>query len=126
MHVPELHHWYSNDVGMLLKWSQARRPGYNTPKLHSMKSGPNVTVWPVWGQGTSPLNAAKVGVMMGYEKVVLCGVPLDNSGHYFDPPWIGTNFANEVTDTWLAHWDRQGLENVFSMSGRTREILGEY
>ncbi len=78
--------------------------------------------------GTSSLFACKIALLMGYEKIVLCGVPLDTSGHYFDPP-EGDNQNNhgyhEQTFVWQ-DFKRDALKSsrVKSMSGRTKKILG--
>lgn len=74
--------------------------------------------------GSSGLFALKFALIdMGFDKAVLCGVPMETSGaHFFDlSPWRGA----------LSHqrgW-RQALpvikDRARSMSGWTREILGE-
>jgi len=35
---------------------------------------------------TSGMYAARVGLELGYEKIVLAGLPYDETGHFFDPP----------------------------------------
>lgn len=131
MHLPcELTHWYSNDWKMLPKWVEARRPRfkkkYGPVQTHSCYGGAKY-VWPWPGHGTSSLNAVYTGLALGYDEIVLAGVPLDNSGHYFDPPWVNSNFSNEVPNKGgqLRYWNRQIFEGkVKSLSGRTRELLG--
>lgn len=127
MHFPGfLNHWYSNDVEMLRRWASARRPGYNLNfETHSCNPGVKHHHH-LTGNGTSSLNAVVVGKRLGYEKIILCGIPLDDSGHYFDPPWIKTNFSNEVPrdGDQIKFWSQQDLRGVYSMSGRTRELLG--
>lgn len=134
MHIPlDVKHWYSNSPKELSAWKNARRPNYNTSILtHSLDSqnGGAKYKWPWPGHGTSSLNAVYTGLRMGYEQIVLCGVPLDDSGHYFDPPWIGSTFASQVPerDGTLKWWGRAAEElfggRVKSMSGRTRDLLG--
>ena len=41
---------------------------------------------------SSGVNAVFCGLDLGYEKITVCGIPFDNSGHYFEPPWIKTAF----------------------------------
>ena len=148
MHFPNrLDHGYSNDAinnginhQMLLKWYAARRPEFKAldqgTKLHSCfgEGVPGVKHWDLPGHGSSGLNAVYVGLGLGYEKIILCGIPLDNSGHYFNPPWIRTNFEREVPSKragpdqirfWTDARDTKFQGRVFSMSGRTRELLGE-
>jgi hypothetical protein len=97
------------------------------PRVHSHRGAPRVDdVWPgaIVG-GTSGLAAAYVALMLGYAPVILAGVPMDGSGHYFDPPYRGTPELTEghVDETWA-----QALDifagRVTSLSGRTRAWLG--
>jgi len=69
---------------------------------------------------------------LGYDKIVLAGIPLDNSGHYFEPPWRKSNFLNEVPnkgDTRIKYWD-DAAKNVFcgkvsAQSGRLKDVLND-
>lgn len=122
MHFPErIHHAYSNDHDLLDRWLAARRDQlrarFPEPKRHSLKTWP----WP--GHGTSALGAAYTALALGYDEVYLCGVPLDGSGHYFDPPWVESNHDKENIKHWETARDRVFGNRVFSMSGRTRAIL---
>lgn len=138
MHFPaKLHHVYSNDHRMLPHWVAARRPIFvrdldkgERPMIHtSMVGGPNMVLWPWPGNGSSGMNAALTAIALGYDDILLVGMPLDDSGHYFEPPWVRSNFTNEVPDRdgGPRHW--RDMVKVFdgkvrSMSGRTRELLG--
>ena len=51
------------------------------------------------------------------ERIVLCGVPMDNSRHIRRGPW-------SAYDNHRAWWERSDLTAVRSMSGWTRELLG--
>ncbi len=74
--------------------------------------------------GTSGLFACWIGLMLGYSEIVLAGLPMDNGGHFFDPPWVGTD--NE--DRGIAiEWDEAVplfAGRIKSLSGRTRDWLG--
>ena len=130
MHIPyRLKHWYSNDVAMLPSWRKARRPRFGENetksediKLHSCNAFEGINWgWP--GGGTSSLNAVMTGLALGYDKIYLCGAPLDDGGHYFDPPWTKTNFSRSGG---LREWEsrKQYFEGkVVSMSGNTKRIL---
>ena len=141
MHFPwTVSHAYSNDWEMLPKWVAARRPRYRLEydvgiQLHSCHPCPGASLWDIPGNGTSSLGAVLVGQKLGYQKIVLAGVPLDGSGHYFDPPdgfdgsrkW--SNFDREVStreNGQIRFWSGivHDLSNVRSLSGRTRELLG--
>lgn len=136
MHIPyQLAHWYSND-GWLRYWKEARRPwfpGQEGPrgarneniKYHSwtqISELPGLQVHSLQGGGTSSLNACLLGVQLKYEKIYLCGCPLDNGPHYFDPPWVKSNFDNTHE---LGIWEscKGDLPGVISMSGNTARIL---
>lgn len=129
MHYPgPVKHWYSNDIQMLPKWVAARRPRYKMDfgkdiEIHSCCEGVKWK-WPWPGHGSSSLNAVFTALGLGYDRIILCGVPLDDSGHYFDPPWVKTNFARDAT---VRHWKLLAPKfegRVKSMSGNSREILG--
>jgi hypothetical protein len=63
--------------------------------------------------------------MLGYEEIVLAGIPMDNAGHYFDPPWVATDLADSAVATvWREARDRVFDGRVKSLSGNTRDWLG--
>lgn len=109
MHFPgRVVHAYSNDYKWLPRWVSARRPRFvkdleESIQLHSC-NGPSPWPWP--GHGSSGLNAIYTGLALGYDQITVAGVPLDDSGHYFDPPWKKTNFTKEVPDKYgeVKYW----------------------
>lgn len=73
--------------------------------------------------GSSGLLAITVALALGYQKIILCGVPLDKkAGHYFSPdePWMdGPRYRH----AWIKHkGDMEG--RVKSMGGWTQSLLG--
>lgn len=136
MHYPgKVDHAYSNNHTWLPKWIEARRDQYLTrwgtvKHTHSNWTGGKHT-WPWPGHGTSGLNAVYTAVALGYQDIRLCGIPLDDSGHYFEPAWKKTNFVREVADRngQIKYWSnaKKHIFNgkVTSYSGRTRQLLGE-
>lgn len=138
MHWPgPLWYAYSNDRRMLPNWIAARRPAYKRDQhraieAHTLRFGAVDGHWPFPGHGTSSLNACYVGIGMGYDDITLCGAPLDDSGHYFDPPWVSTNFTREVPPhsahpdepKWWREARRLFRGRVRAMSGRSAEVLG--
>lgn len=135
MHYPgKVTHFFSNDRRRFAGWEAIRRDElkreFGQPEyVHCLRKGSSYKWgWP--GHGTSTMGATMSMLAMGYNPVVLCGAPMDGTGHYFDPPWKKTNFQNEVKtkNGDLAYWcdiKKQLMGRVFSMSGRTREMLGE-
>lgn len=129
MHFPgDLRHWYSNDAWMLSAWKRARRPDYNKNIILHTNNGAgtfikdDMKVWD-WVCGNSGINAVQTGIALGYNDIYVCGIPLDESGHYFDPEWKKTSYSNENA---FDEWRRYRLNwggHVKSMSGNTKLIL---
>lgn len=133
-----IEHCYSNSPACLHRFVAARRDEYGAEfqkpgHLHAIY-GPCENVWPLGGHGTSGLGAALVAVALGYRRVVLCGMPLDDGPHNGEPPWRKTGFASSeaagsVGADRNTHWhsaNKIAFEGkVKSMSGRTRKWLGE-
>ena len=96
---------------------------------HTHKPSPDAEIawdltWPRIHGGTSSLFAVFVALGLGYEQVILAGCPLDKSSHFYEPPWRRCQEFNET----LKHWEE--AQEVFkgrvkSVSGRTRDLLGE-
>ena len=131
-----IEHCYSNQPSLLRKFIDARRQEYAEfvppQNTHSCNEGAKWR-WPWGGQGTSGLGATLVAVGLGYDRIVLCGLPLNDGHHNGEPHWRKTGFASREaagTDTGgpNMHWKR-ARDHAFdgkvrSMSGRTREWLG--
>jgi len=75
--------------------------------------------------------ACFVGLALGYDDVLLAGIPWDDSGHYYDPP-VGhklfngrkaSNFTIETQDTYVAEALPFFQGKVRSMSGRSKDLL---
>lgn len=126
-----IEHAYSHSAQTLISFIAARRHEYKNefvgPRYtHSIQSGTNVS-WNWSGHGTSALGAALTAVALGYEKIVLAGIPLDDGGHNGEPHWRRCSFTTEVADS-DEHWKRAialAFEGkIKSMSGRTAKWLG--
>lgn len=79
------------------------------------------------GGGSSSLFGVQIGLELGYRRIVLAGVPFDASGRFYFPPWKnGHDYAgSDGWETWELLKANGTLANVRSLSGRTRELLGE-
>lgn len=133
-----IEHAYSHSAQALESFINARRHEYREefvgPRYtHSLHSGTDVT-WNWSGHGTSSLGAALTAVALGYDRVVLCGIPLDNGPHNGEPHWRKTHFetseavsnpATGMDDHWKRAVDLAFEGKVKSMSGRTRQWLGQ-
>lgn len=72
--------------------------------------------------GSSTLYGVLAGLEMGYEEVILAGVPMEG-GYYCNPFW-----SFDYKDAFMDDWEK-AKKNVFdgrvtSLSGLTRELLG--
>lgn len=132
-----IEHAYSNEPHILKAFIAARRQEYTREfagpiHTHSCNQGMKWR-WPWGGHGTSGLGAVLVGIGLGYDRIVLCGLPLDDGPHNGEPHWRACRFqkseaAGSAGDDRNSHWKR-AMELAFdgkvkSMSGRTRNWLG--
>lgn len=128
-----LHHWFTLHPEYMPGWLTFRMGhlyGEGTrPTTHSHKGAPEIDrIWPgaVVG-GTSGLAAPLVGLMIGYAPILLAGMPMDASGHFFDPPGEADHGLTEwhVQEAWRAAQRDFFGGRVKSFSGNTREWLGD-
>ena len=78
--------------------------------------------------GNSGLFAILTALKMGYEKIIIAGMPLDNHPHWYEPEsekgpqWHGLTFANWID---FKRMRPNAANKVRSMSGYTEFILGQ-
>lgn len=100
--------WKNRGNGDYLTWSRR-----NSELVDRILTG--------WNQGSSGMFAVGVALETGADSVVLAGVPMTETPHFHnDQPWDG------VRHHWQA-WEKRADEmrgRVWSMSGRTRDLLG--
>jgi len=90
-------------------------------------------VWNIANNGgTSGFFALKICLVLGCKKIILCGIPMDGGGHYFDPPDASLNSTTRFDSkaTFYPWWQEMlsspvALERVRSMSGKTAELFGK-
>lgn len=80
--------------------------------------------------GFSGFFAARILVSMGYSKVVLCGCPNNNTGHFYDDPINKrksqpVKHGEDVCKSQIDHYKKDLLGKVKSFSGFTKELFGE-
>lgn len=119
--------WATLHPEKLAKW-QRRRQG-NSDYLAITNKGhfePRIDrIVPEEWSGSSGLYLVQVAILeMGYDRVICCGVPMSENPHYFDKKaW---SVASNYRRGWRQAAKSQRLEGrVKSMSGWTRELLGE-
>jgi hypothetical protein len=102
---------------------------------HSKKGGPEVDY--TWNfknsMASSGMFAMEIAMVIGSKHIILCGIPFDNSGHYFDPPVAEQNKTTKFAENhcnfgpWrkLAKRSPLIMERVRSMSGNTARLFGK-
>jgi hypothetical protein len=79
----------------------------------------------IW-HGSTSLFAVYTALAMGYQILVLAGCPLDNLGHWYDPPEIrGPRWNGETYQAWLDFKDADQGKTTRSLSGYTRIMIGK-
>lgn len=125
-----IRHWVTLHPEYMPGWMTYRTKhlygGGDKPMTHSQKEKDGVdVVWPM-GQlgGTSGLYACFIGLLLGYSEIVLAGIPMTGSGHYFDPYWYGSEFEDRPNElAWLWARDNVFEGRVKSLSGKTKQWL---
>lgn len=130
-----LQHWVSMHPDNLQLWrSLVHTHAMDcSAVLHSNKANQGrwpIYDWQMYDPGAySGLFAAQVGLCLGYEQIILCGVPQDQSGRFFDPPWVkglthGTDNTSKNAFRHAVHGNPELKRCVRSMSGWTKELFG--
>lgn len=94
---------------------------------HSINANVGVDlVWDIGNPGgTSGLFATQIALALGYEKIILCGIPINNSRRFYDSPNHRFKYEGiSQQEPWQIA-SRTFEDRVRSMSGKTKELLGE-
>lgn len=133
-HLASLHH-------LEVEGFRAARRGldycyaWGQPETHCNQPGPGVDrVWDEFNNedgrsGTSALFAVKVALALGYTRVIVAGVPLDNGGRFYDPANLPSTAHGQydlpnMKTAWVRARDEVFSGRVTSMGGYTAEVLG--
>lgn len=134
-------HLVSLHANYVQYWATFRQKTGMQGWIHTHAAKKELQVENVWHfvrpAAMSGLFAAKAMLACGYDEVVLVGNPMDNSGHFYDPP-PGMLAPGEIHSYELMRyrhrenlieWEQAATEEfkgrVKSMSGYTRDLLGE-
>lgn len=121
--------WFTLHPGACIDWigirdAVARRTkaGRNKPEVWAHKAAPAIDkTTPDWG-GSTGLLAVKGLLELGFERIVLAGVPMDTSPHFYNgQPW---RQVERYRQAWKAHL-HEIAPFVRSMSGWTADLLGK-
>jgi hypothetical protein len=94
---------------------------------HSTIKTPRVDyVWDVKQEGSTGAFATRIALAMGYEKVILCGIPMDGRKHIYDMPGTKLDWAEQdhCRESWIFSKENEFAGRVTSMSGWTKGLLG--
>jgi len=127
--ISDLDHYYSSMSDCIPGWLGARGNFYSNNDIivHANKGGKADYLWPVNGRfaPNSGVGAAVIGCGLGYDEIVLAGIPADG-GLHFHPHWEDKMDHGQPNK--LTAWERLKNEyfdgRVTSLSGNTREMLG--
>lgn len=89
-------------------------------------------VWPFTSDGSSGLLAVKIALLLGYDKIVIAGIPLDNSRRFYDHPNTVYNMADPaVFQSWMDFANMLSnvagdteRKKICAVSGKPMEIFG--
>lgn len=125
--LPSLTHlfsWHCKQITAIKAFRQAEFHGLEF-LTHSVREHPGVDyVWYLTGGASmSGISAIDLCWLLGYRKVILCGVPMDDSGYFYGRPK-----NPDVCDKWRKE-EVQRLKDIYgesvkSLSGYTKEIFG--
>lgn len=125
-------HWTTLHPDWFSVWVDARTRNCNPTEVqtHSHIHGEDVkNVWDIPNiGGTSGLFSVLVGLALGYERIILAGIPLDNTGHFWVPHRYQERKFIYDDGAIKAVW-KQAICNIFkgrvtSLSGNTRKWMG--
>lgn len=79
--------------------------------------------------GTSSLFALKVAILLGYDRIICCGMDLNGPHRFYDNPNLKTN-NNFSCDAILMSWQQfrlndEVIKKVRGLSGKPKELFGE-
>lgn len=133
----ELTHWFTLHPGYMTGWRTFREGhGYGrgrpvwTHSFQTVASNRYKNIDFYWdmsfGSGTSTMFGIFCAFAMGYTQIILCGAPMDNSGHFFDDPDLRCpEFEGPAEKmSWNLEKNRLFKGRVRSMSGNTARWLG--
>lgn len=102
------------------------RPVRADPLLTHAWKKPAPGVHSVWFGDVAPDFTGCFSVMLaltlGYSPIILCGVPMDTSGHYYDAIDVSHKDLSPTNDSWYM-LAREHANDIHSMSGWTRKLF---
>jgi hypothetical protein len=124
--ITHLFSWHPKQISAIKMFRQAEWAD-DKSIVHSVAEGSMVNcVWNFNGAtSVSGTTACELAWLLGYRKIVLCGIPLDGNGYFYKPmdnPDIHDKYRKR--EVFKLH-EFFGADTVRSFSGYTKQILGE-
>lgn len=117
--------WHHKQISYIKGWRQAEIPD-DRSLVHSVKDFERINhVWHFdGGTSVSGLSALDLVYLLGYRKIVLCGIPMDGNSYFYKP-----SINRDMNDKYR-HEEVRRLKHIYgdivkSFSGYTKEIFGE-
>ena len=117
-------HWISYHIELL---SAIKKYVKGTPVVHSTRPDPSVDrVWNFddFTCTDSGLLSVKIALGLGYDRIVLVGMPIDNTPKFFSPNEPCQFDATNIRKAWEGE-SQAFTVRVRSFSGFTKRLLGE-
>ena len=133
--MPNIQHWFTIHSSILPGWQDVRADavrGLNSDYVtHSKQGGVqtdvNWTIRPHHGT-TSGMAAIMVALCLGYERVVLAGIPADDTGHFYPADSMSETEFCETYGQYKGNWlelEHTAFDGrVRSLSGNTKKWFG--
>jgi len=133
--MPDLAHWFITDISKGIAFTGMREvsmellgSGYEAIHTPGHSFIPAMVArqqfWPIETKGTIAMFAVRVLSSLGFKRILLAGIPLDDKSSYFySAPWEKFGMSDEVIPFW-EQWAPQLRHVVRSMGGETERILG--
>jgi hypothetical protein len=129
LHGEKLVHWMRHRANAGLPPAKKTYTGLSAGDWKNVREGVDECVRVLWPEqehcGSSGLFAVRIALeYLNYDTVILCGIPMTSTGqHYFRSKDWGV--ASVYWPHWEAVYESRLKGKVFSMSGWTRNLLGE-
>lgn len=125
--VQHLFSWHPKQISAIKSFRQAEWVDCKA-LVHSTRQFDKIDhVWKFQGtMSFSGLAAVDLAYLLGYRQIVLVGIPMDNSGYFYkDNSTLNPDLADHQRGREIDKLKEKYGDIVKSMSGRTRDILGE-
>jgi hypothetical protein len=124
--VEHLFSWHWAQISAIKKFRLAEWPDCKAIVHSNKKNGKVDCVWDFSGErSVSGLAAIDLAFLLGYNKVILVGIPQDNSGYFYkSPKMINTDLFDRDRLREVTKLASEYSGKIRSFSGHTKEVYG--